>query len=200
MVPHDVPPKEFDWLLDIRLYSTEFHADFAAITLNTLGIPQLGLREHIQRRKAFFSTKRLAALKGLVTEQENETSLDKKMVAVIAGVKTAKTEEILFSLITQYVNQQKDDDSDLENTLAMLKRHDLESVLWDILNQEMGYQAEHPSLENLILKLFCTDLSAQADSQKLEWLEKRTDHAVRQSLRAGVHGHLARRPSLQRSL
>lgn len=53
VVPHDVPPKEFDWLLDIRLYSTEFHADFAAITLNTLGIPQLGLREHIQRRKAF---------------------------------------------------------------------------------------------------------------------------------------------------
>ena len=46
----DVPPKEFDWLLDIRLYSTEFHADFAAITLNTLGIPQLGLREHIQRQ------------------------------------------------------------------------------------------------------------------------------------------------------
>ncbi len=98
--------------MDIRLYSTEFHADFAAITLNTLGIPQLGLREHIQRRKAFFSTKRLSALKGWVTEQENEASLDKKMVAVIAGVKTAKTEEILFSLITQYVNQQKDDDSD----------------------------------------------------------------------------------------
>lgn len=171
-LPHDAPPKEFDWLLDIRLYSTEFHADFAAITLNTLGIPQLGLREHIQRRKAFFSTKRLSALKGLVTEQENEASLDKKMVAVIAGVKTAKTEEILFSLITQYVNQQKDDDSDLENTLAMLKRHDLEGVLWDILNQEMGYQAEHPTLENLILKLFCTDLSAQADPQKREWLEK----------------------------
>lgn len=170
--PHDAPPKEFDWLLDIRLYSTEFHADFAAITLNTLGIPQLGLREHIQRRKAFFSTKRLSALKGLVTEQENEASLDKKMVAVIAGVKTAKTEEILFSLITQYVNQQKDDDSDLENTLAMLKRHDQEGVLWDILNQEMGYQAEHPTLENLILKLFCTDLSAQADPQKREWLEK----------------------------
>ncbi|HAC9921524.1 TPA_asm: BREX-1 system phosphatase PglZ type A [Salmonella enterica subsp. enterica serovar Typhimurium] len=170
--PHDAPPKEFDWLLDIRLYSTEFHADFAAITLNTLGIPQLGLREHIQRRKAFFSTKRLSALKGLVTEQENEASLDKKMVAAIAGVKTAKTEEILFSLITQYVNQQKDDDSDLENTLAMLKRHDLEGVLWDILNQEMGYQAEHPTLENLILKLFCTDLSAQADPQKREWLEK----------------------------
>lgn len=54
----------------------------------------------------------------------------------------------------------------------MLKRHDLDGVLWDILNQEMGYHAEHPSLENLILKLFCTDLSAQADPKKRAWLEK----------------------------
>ncbi|MCV5127017.1 BREX-1 system phosphatase PglZ type A, partial [Escherichia coli] len=87
---------------------------------NTLGIPQLGLREHIQRRKAFFSTKRTQALKNLVTEQEDEASLDKKMIAVITGAKTAKTEDILFNLITQYVNQQTEDDSELENTQAML--------------------------------------------------------------------------------
>lgn len=172
MVPHDAPPHEQDWLLDIRLYSSEFHADFAAITLNTLGIPQLGLREHIQRRKAFFSTKRTQALKNLATEQEDEASLDKKMIAVIAGAKTAKTEDILFNLITQYVNQQIEDDSELENTQAMLKRHGLDSVLWEMLNHEMGYQAEEPSLENLFLKLFCTDLSAQADPQQRAWLEK----------------------------
>lgn len=170
--PHDAPPHEQDWLLDIRLYSSEFYADFAAITLNTLGIPQLGLREHIQRRKAFFSTKRTQALKNLVTEQEDEASLDKKMIAVIAGAKTAKTEDILFNLITQYVNQQTEDDSELENTQAMLKRHGLDSVLWEMLNHEMGYQAEEPSLENLLLKLFCTDLSAQADPQQRAWLEK----------------------------
>nr|MBA2815916.1 alkaline phosphatase, TIGR02687 family protein [Candidatus Pantoea persica] len=36
----------------------------------------------------------------------------------------------------------------------------------------MGYQAEQPYLENLLRKLFCTDLSAQTDPQKCEWLEK----------------------------
>ncbi|TGD07298.1 BREX-1 system phosphatase PglZ type A, partial [Escherichia coli] len=51
-------------------------------------------------------------------------------------------------------------------------RHGLESVLWEMLNHEMGYQAEGPSLENLLLKLFCTDLSAQADPQQRAWLEK----------------------------
>ncbi|WP_139581534.1 hypothetical protein, partial [Escherichia coli] len=79
---------------------------------------------------------------------------------------------ILFNLITQYVNQQIEDDSELENTQAMLKRHGLDSVLWEMLNHEMGYQAEEPSLENLFLKLFCTDLSAQADPQQRAWLEK----------------------------
>ncbi|MBA1895119.1 hypothetical protein HLX88_24780, partial [Escherichia coli] len=44
-------------------------------------------------RRAFFSTKRTQALKNLVTEQEDEASLDKKMIAVIAGAKTAKTED-----------------------------------------------------------------------------------------------------------
>ncbi|MBA1895051.1 BREX-1 system phosphatase PglZ type A, partial [Escherichia coli] len=70
------------------------------------------------------------------------------------------------------VNQQAEDDSELENTQAMLKRHGLDPVLWEMLNHEMGYQAEEPSLEHLLLKLFCTDLSAQADPQQRAWLEK----------------------------
>ncbi|UGE74123.1 hypothetical protein LQT79_26090 (plasmid) [Escherichia coli] len=39
----------------------------------------------------------------------------------------------MFNLITQYVNQQIEDDSELENTQAMLKRHGLDSVLWEML-------------------------------------------------------------------
>ena len=42
------------------------------------GHSQLGLREHIQRRKAFFSTKRNAGAENLVTEQEDEASLIRK--------------------------------------------------------------------------------------------------------------------------
>lgn len=194
--PHDAPPHEQDWLLDIRLYSGEFHADFAAITLNTLGIPQLGLREHIQRRKAFFSTKRTQALKNLVTEQEDEASLDKKMITVIAGAKTAKTEDILFNLITQYVNQQTEDDSELENTQAMLKRHGLDSVLWEMLNHEMGLPgrgaiAGKPAPETVLYRSLC-----QADTQQRARLEKCPADAIRQSIRPGIYGDLACRSSL----
>lgn len=168
----DVPAREQDWLLDIRLYSTEFHADYAAITLNTLGIPQLALREHIQLRKAFFSVKRTQALKGWVTERETEKSLDKKMLAVVAGATTFETKDILFAVIQQYVSEQKNDDSRLENTFAVLKKLGLDEVWWALLSDEMGYQVEKPSLENLLLKLFCTDLWAQGDEANRDWLSK----------------------------
>ncbi|MEA6791165.1 BREX-1 system phosphatase PglZ type A, partial [Salmonella enterica subsp. enterica serovar Montevideo] len=37
---------------------------------------------------------------------------------------------------------------------------------------ELGYQSESPSLDNLILKLFCTDLWAQGDEAHRDWLSK----------------------------
>ncbi|HHH2195594.1 TPA: BREX-1 system phosphatase PglZ type A [Yersinia enterocolitica] len=168
----DVPAREQDWLLDIRLYSTEFHADYASITLNSLGIPQLGLREHVQLRKAFFTVKRTQLLKGWVTERETEKSLDKKMLAVVAGASTFETKEILFALIQQFVAASQQDDSALENTFAVLKKLGLDKVLWEVLSLELGYQAEVPTLENLLLKLFCTDLWAQGDDDHREWLSK----------------------------
>lgn len=168
----EVPAREQDWLLDIRLYSTEFHADYASITLNSLGIPQLGLREHVQLRKAFFTVKRTQLLKGWVTERETEKSLDRKMLAVVAGASTFETKEILFALIQQFVGASQQDDSALENTFAVLKKLGLDKVLWEVLSLELGYQAEVPTLENLLLKLFCTDLWAQGDEAHREWLSK----------------------------
>ena len=186
--PHDAPPHEQDWLLDIRLYSSEFHADFAAITLNTLGIPQLGLREHIQRRKAFFSTKRTQALKNLVTEQEDEASLDKKMIAVIAGAKTAKTEDILFNLITQYVNQQTEDDSETPRSGPGIvgnaqPRNGLPG---------RGAIAGKPAPETVLYRSLCPGRPTAA---RLAGKKCPAD-AIRQSIRPGIYGDLACRSSL----
>ncbi|MDI4774768.1 BREX-1 system phosphatase PglZ type A, partial [Salmonella enterica subsp. enterica serovar Anatum] len=128
--------------------------------------------EHIQIRKAFFTVKRTQILKGWVTERETENSLDKKMLAVVVGGSTFETKEILFALIRQFVAARQQDDSALENTFAVLKKLGLDEVLWEILRIELGYQSESPSLDNLILKLFCTDLWAQGDEAHRDWLSK----------------------------
>jgi hypothetical protein len=44
------PPAEEDWLLDIRLYSAEFHADVASLWLQELGLAGLSLRDHLKAR------------------------------------------------------------------------------------------------------------------------------------------------------
>ncbi|WP_251277832.1 hypothetical protein, partial [Enterobacter hormaechei] len=81
-----------------------------------------------------------------------------------------ETKEILFALIQQFAAARQQDDSALENTFAVLKKLGLDEVLWEILRLELGYQSETPSLENLLLKLFCTDLWAQGDEAHRDWL------------------------------
>ena len=44
-----MPDAEEDWLLDIRLYSAQFHADVASLWLQELGLTQLSLRITLQR-------------------------------------------------------------------------------------------------------------------------------------------------------
>ena len=47
---------EEDWLLDIRLYSSEFHADAASIWLEELGLNALSLHAHLKARSAFLAS------------------------------------------------------------------------------------------------------------------------------------------------
>ncbi len=62
----EVPPAEEDWLLDIRLYSAQFHADVASIWLQELGLSSLSLRDHLKARATFLGSqerrKKLARL------------------------------------------------------------------------------------------------------------------------------------------
>lgn len=82
--PYAEPAPDNDWFLDIRLYSEQFFADASSMLLNELGINQMALRGHIRKRQAFFANKqRMAALKRFVTENEDETSLDRKKIMFV---------------------------------------------------------------------------------------------------------------------
>ena len=84
--PSAEPEPDRDWLLDVRLYSEQFFADHSSMLLNELGIPKMALRTHIRKRQSFFANKqRIAGLKKWVTENEDELSLDRKMMAVVVN-------------------------------------------------------------------------------------------------------------------
>jgi uncharacterized protein (TIGR02687 family) len=169
--PHVEPEPEKDWLLDMRLYSEQFFADASSMLLHELGIPKMALRTHIRERQSFFNKKNTAALKRLVTENEDELSLDRKMMAVLLKADSAELADILLSLLKDYaLVLEAGIDTDKLPSMALLHKQGLQDSLWTLLQNEFSYQTEEPSLPDFTRKLFCTELWSQMDSLDRDWL------------------------------
>ena len=93
------PDYDDDWLLDIRLYSHTFRADRASIVLDELGLANQAIRRHIEQRKRFFDNKdRFKKLQTLVSPQDTENDLDRKMLAVIVRAEQPDLVSIVLSI------------------------------------------------------------------------------------------------------
>ena len=168
--PHDLPEMENDWLLDIRLYSDQFYADASSMLLNELGITRMALRSHIQERKAFFaSKKRLEALKKRVDADESELTIDLKMMAVLAGAESSSLDEVLLKLFFEYAEHLEDSDSVL-SLQQSFEKFGLLSPLYTALFDHFGYHSEKPSIDELLLKLFCSELWTHLEGDDKNWL------------------------------
>jgi len=97
--PTPEPDYDDDWLLDIRLYSHVFRADRASIILDELGLANQALRTHIEEHKKFFDNKeRFKKLQALVSPQDTELDIDRKMLAVLVRADQPDLFTILLAL------------------------------------------------------------------------------------------------------
>ena len=168
--PYAEPIPDNDWFLDVRLYSEQFYADVSSMLLTELGINQMALRGHIRKRQAFFANKqRVAALKRLVTENEDETTLDRKMLAVVVKADSAALNDSLLSLLKDYALSLDSDDGELA-MMESLAKFGLNDALWQGLAENFSYDAKEPSLVDFVLKLFCTELWSQIEGTDRDWL------------------------------
>lgn len=168
--PNSEPEPERDWLLDIRLYSEQFFADHSSMLLNELGITNMALRSHIQKRQKFFANKqRLAGLKKRVATNEDEMTLDRKMTAVVVKSDSNYLSDILLSLLREHASYLEDNTNGLPLWDQLIK-FDLVDALWVELDKNYGYVTEQPSFSDFVLKLFCTDFWAQTEGVQREWL------------------------------
>lgn len=184
--PSAEPEPDRDWLLDVRLYSEQFFADHSSMLLNELGIPKMALRTHIRKRQSFFANKqRIAGLKKWVTENEDELSLDRKMMAVVVKADSASLSDILLGLLRAYSTALDapaagaDGLSEDENlgqpdafkqVWSQLGKFDLETSLWAYLSEGFGYTVEEPTFSDFVLKLFCTEFWSQIEGVERDWL------------------------------
>ncbi|MBS3964854.1 MAG: BREX-1 system phosphatase PglZ type A [Methylomonas sp.] len=168
--PYAEPAPDNDWFLDVRLYSEQFFADASSMLLNELGINQMALRGHIRKRQAFFASKqRVAALKRFVTENEDETSLDRKLLAIVVKADSAALTDSVLSLLKDYALS-LDADSGESSLMESLTKFELTEALWQGLSETFSYDAQEPSLADFVLKLFCTELWSQIEGGDRDWL------------------------------
>lgn len=168
--PYAEPSPDNDWFLDIRLYSEQFFADASSMMLTELGINQMALRAHILKRQTFFASKqRVSSLKRLVTENEDDTSLDRKMLAVVVKADSAALNDSVLSLLKDYALG-LDAEAGESALIESLTKFELMDALWKGLAETFGYDAQKPSLADFVLKLFCTELWSQIEGGDRDWL------------------------------
>ena len=89
--PSEEPDYENDWLLDMRLYGGSFRADRASIIFQELGLVIQSLHPYLSKRRRFFDSRlRLQQLKLLLSPEDSELDLDRKMLGIIAESRPAR--------------------------------------------------------------------------------------------------------------
>ncbi|MEO8084199.1 MAG: BREX-1 system phosphatase PglZ type A [Ardenticatenales bacterium] len=164
-------PAEEDWLLDIRLYSAQFHADVASIWLQELGLTGLYLRDHLKARSVFLGSQdRRRKLSRLVAPGDDEAAIDLKMMAVLAGSQLADPFAVLRTLCHGHF---QDGHFALETepeTLESFGKMALDEPFWTLMAREFGYRADPPTLAGLLRRLLVSELLQQLDGARISAL------------------------------
>ena len=156
--PAEEPDYENDWLLDMRLYGRSFRADRASIILRQLGLAHQHLRQHLAKRRKFFDNKeRLHKLTSLVSPEDSELDLDRKMLTVVAKADQPE----LFNIVrTLFHSMTEGDAPDLEASppaWAQIERFELDEPFWAMVKSAFGYGEDSPTLQNLLIRLLVSD-------------------------------------------
>jgi len=160
------PTAEADFLLDIRHYSAEFHADIASIWLQELGLTSLSLREHLKARAAFLSNQdRRRKLKRLVAPTDDQTSLDRKMIAVVVNAPEATPFTILRSLCHGHLQGEDFNLPVVPDSIQTLEKMGLTASFWEMIAAEFTYSQDSPSIADLLRRLFVSELVSQLPEQ-----------------------------------
>lgn len=166
----EAPASEKDWLLDIRLYSATFHADVASIWRQDLGLSSVNLRGHLKARAGFLSVqKNFNSLKVMCTSDDDEDSLDHKMLAVLVGSKLANIFSILQALCQGHTNKGRFDLEEAPELLGTFEEMGLSQSFWRFVKAKFDYDNDKPSIASLLRHLLVSELIQQS-SQKIDSL------------------------------
>lgn len=140
------PTDQSNWLLDILLSTTEFHADQATLWLTELGLPlkfEPVVREHME----FYRAKnRVDALKSKMQDSDTPSQFRMRMLAVCVGA-GGGLDTVIENLLAELAEG-------ADTMFRLVTRSNLDSFLWKQIGNAYGYAPEQPNIEDFALNLF----------------------------------------------
>lgn len=144
----EVPVGVGNWLLDLELAFGAFTADRTALVREDLGLegPQIDkvIRDH---EKFFRATKRMQALKALLSTDDNADRLRAKMCAVLLGQQEHSMLELTRTLLIENARHDM-------TKYATLVDYGLDGFHWDGAARIYGYTSDQPSVDDFVLWMF----------------------------------------------
>lgn len=144
--PGPTPSDEDNWLLDLEMGYGRFNADKADMVRSELNLPPR-YADLIQDHLTFFaSTKRLEALKAVVTNEDGAAELQLHMLAICAGAKS-HIDAVLEALFSDMLREK-------DSAWTLIQKSGLEEPFWGRMKARFGYESDNPSLIDLAEALF----------------------------------------------
>ena len=156
------PKVEHDFLVDVRYYSGQFHADLASLWLQELGLGSLSLRSHLELRSDFLKSQdRRKRLTRLLEPKDGPTEIDLKMIAVLTGSGVAAPFEVLQGICQSHTpDADQFDLTDDPAVMGQLEKYGLATRFWELMDGTFGYQAATPTISGLLRSVFISELLA----------------------------------------
>lgn len=138
-------PEIDNWLLDVQLAEGVFKSDSVGIKLNEFQHNK-SIQKAMEEKEFFLkSDKRISDLKQLVEANDTIKTIELKMLAVCANSNN-DLESILGELITEYCNKRN-------VKLQLITKCNLESTLWELVQEGFNYKSGKPSLKDFLAEL-----------------------------------------------
>lgn len=154
------PEQARDWLLDVRLRSREFRADGTSMLMEDLGLTTLSLAPHLKLRGKFLRAKdRVERLKRLVLPADDAEALDRKMMAVLMRTDEHDALSLAMRMLAGLAVPGEATVGEAPKVWSELEGLELATSFWMLMKLHLGYDANPPSLPDLLTRLLVTDFA-----------------------------------------
>lgn len=165
--PFSLSKPEDNWLLDIELYSDQFHADLISIWMNELGLPFTpSMRDQMKQFQSFFRSKeRRLSVFGQSRTASNPAQLKTAVIAAICGLRDPQPYNILRTILRSGLDQTSN------SFYQKLITFNAVEAFWEMVSRGCGYQEKTPDLKRLAIHLVLTASAKTLRSENLPGLD-----------------------------